>query len=144
MTEAKIRHLEMIRHAIDGASGNSLRIKGFAMLLLAGALALTLREGASAIPFPVGIILLVIIGFLGLLDYYFLREADLYRILYKAIMTRSQGNIDFSMETMQHINELDTLYKELTPFPVLATIILHGSIAIVVIFGTLPSVWTNG
>ena len=136
----------MIRGAIDGASNNSLRIKGFAMLLLAGTLALVLRgdTASSAIPFNIGIILLVVVGFLGLLDFYFIRESDLYKILYRAILTRPYGSIDFSMETMQYTDELDILYQELTPFPIVATIILYGSIALIVIFGTLPSIWANG
>ena len=144
--ESKIRHLEMIMGAIDGASNNSLRIKGFAMLLLAGTLALTLRENvnASVIPFHIGIVLIVVVGFLGLLDFYFIQESDLYKILYRAILTRSHGNIDFSMETVQYTDELDAFYRKVTPFPIVVTIILYGSIAIIVIFGTLPSIWTNG
>ena len=136
----------MIQGAIDGASNNSLRLKGFAMLLLAGTLALTLRGdvNASVIPFHVGIILLIVVGFLGLLDFYFIRESDLFRLLYRATLNRSYGNIDFSMETVQHTDELGALYRELTPFPIVATIILYGSIAIIVIFGTLPSIWANG
>ena len=84
--EAKIRHLEMIRSAIDSASGNSLRIKGFAMLLLAGAMALALRDGmepvSGMIPLPIAVVLLVIVAILGLLDYHFTRQSDLFKILY--------------------------------------------------------------
>ena len=80
--EAKVRHLEMIRGAISEAAGNSLRIKGFAMLLLAGTIALMLRDGASTFTIPVhlALILILIVAILGLLDFYFIRQSDLFRI----------------------------------------------------------------
>ena len=138
--EAKIRHLEMIQGAVNRASDNSLRIKGFAMLLLAGTLALTLRDDVSVIPFHIGIILLIIVSFLGLLDFYFLRQSDLYRILYNETRVQSEENIDFSMmEVEQYGSELDIFYRNNTPFPIMATAILYGSIAIIVLFGTFPS-----
>ena len=143
--EAKIRHLEMIQSAIDGASGNSLRIKGFAMLLLAGAMALVLRDGMNAvagmIPLPIAVVLLVIVAILGLLDYHFTCQSDLYRILYNEAMTASEGNVNFSIDTEQYGVELDRRYKDYPPIPVIATVILHVSIALVVILGTLPPVW---
>ena len=139
MTEAKIRHLEMIRHAIDGASGNSLRIKGFAMLLLAGTLALALREGASVgiIPQPIAIVLLIIIAFIGLLDFYFIRQADLYGILYNEVRKLSEDEIDFSMEVDRYSDYLNSEYNERLPFPIIASSVLHLNIALILISKTL-------
>ena len=132
----------MIQSAMRRASDNSLRIKGFAMLLLAGTLALTLRDdvAVSVIPFHIGIILIVIVSFLGLLDFYFLRQSDLYKILYNETKMKSEGDIDFSMmEVEQYGSELDAFYRSNTPFPIMATAILYGSIAIIMLFGTFPS-----
>ena len=139
MTEAKIRHLEMIRNAIDGASGNSLRIKGFAMLLLAGTLALVLREGTGVeiIPQPIAIVLLVIIAFLGLLDFYFIRQADLYKILYNEVRKLSGDEIDFSMEADKFSGYLNSQYNERLPFPIIASSVLHLNIALILISKTL-------
>ena len=143
--EAKIRHLEMVRSAIDGASGNSLRIKGFAMLLLAGAIALVLRDGTDSttgmIPLPIAVVLLVIVAILGLLDYHFTRQSDLFKILYNEAKTVSEGNVDFSMGTEKYGEQLGRRYKDYLPIPVIAAVILHVSIALVVILGILPPVW---
>ena len=112
------------------------------MLLLAGTLALTLREDAtiSVIPFHIGVILLVIVSFLGLLDFYFLRQSDLYKILYNETKVKSEGDIDFAMmEVEQYGSELDTFYRNNTPFPIMATVIFYGSIAIIMLFSTFPS-----
>lgn len=89
--EAKIRHLEMICAAISEAAGNSLRIKGFAMLLLAGSLALALREGAGVLPLPLGAIFILITVSLMVLDFYYIWQSDLFRMLYREVQERSEG-----------------------------------------------------
>ena len=134
-----MRHLEMIRNAIDGAAGNSLRIKGFAMLLLAGAMALALREdvGAGLIPLPISIALLVIVVFLWLLDFYFIRQADLNRILYNEVRKLAHDEIDFSMGSGQYSEYLNSQYRERLPFLVTASSALHLSVAIIVIYSAL-------
>ena len=43
------------------------------------------------------------------------------------------------MEVEQYGSELDIFYRNNTPFPIMATAILYGSIAIIVLFGTFPS-----
>ncbi len=136
--EPKIRHLEMIRRAIDGASDNSLRIKGFAMLLLAGAMALALRVdvGVGVIPLPVAIVLLVIVVSLWLLDSFFIRQADLYSILYNEVQKLSHEEIDFSMEAKQYGDKLNSRYNEHLPFLVIASATLHVSIGLILIFST--------
>lgn len=137
--EAKIRHLEMIRAAISEAAGNSLRIKGFAMLLLAGSLALTLREGAGSIALPIGIILILITVSLMFLDFYYTWQSDLFKMLYNEVQTRSEDDIDFLMEVDQYSRELYQRYKEVWPFPVVAAIYLYTFILMFLIFGTLLS-----
>lgn len=139
--EAKIRHLEMIQAAITQATGNSLRIKGFAMLLLVGAVALLLSgdAGGSAIPFHIGVILLLLVVVLALLDYYFLREADMFRILYNQVQTQSDNTIDFSMDAAKHSKNLETQYTEDPPLPIVATVCFYLCGFAVVFFGTFPS-----
>ncbi len=139
--EAKIRHLEMIRAAISEAAGNSLRIKGFAMLLLAGSLALTLREGVSALPLPlsVGTIMILITASLMFLDFYYTWQSDLFKMLYNEVQAQSEDDIDFLMEVDQYSRELYQRYKEFWPFPVVAAIFFYMFILMFLIFGMLLS-----
>ena len=133
----------MIRGAIDGASGNSLRIKGFAMLLLAGTMALVLRDSldvsAGMIPLPIAVILWLIIAILGVLDYHFIRQSDLFRILYNEVRIRSEEDIDFSMDVAQYTDHLGRQYQESPSFQVWASVFLYFNIFLVVLAGTLPS-----
>ena len=141
--EAKIRYLEMIQSAMTGASNNSLRIKGFTMLLLAGTLALLLRNGAGTIiiPFHLAIILILVIGFLFLLDFHFIRQSDLFKILYDRARVLSEGDIDFSMDVEHYGSELDEIYRDVPSFPLVASGILHLCLAVFVVVGTLPSIF---
>lgn len=138
--EAKIRHLEMIRSEISEAASNSLRIKGFAMLMIAGSLALTLGDGASvsALSLPVAAIMMLIMVSLMLLDFYYTRQSDLFKILYNKVQARSDGNIDFSMEVYQYSDELNQQHKEIWPLPVAPDVFFYTSILMFLIFGMLP------
>ena len=138
--EAKIRHLEMIHGAIDSASNNSLRIKGFAMLLLAGTVALLFRFGGDAenIPFLFGLLLILIVWFLFLLDLYFIRQADMYRILYNQVRRTPAEDVDFSMEVDQLREELNDYYRYYLPFPPIASGVIHICIIVMLIVGMLP------
>lgn len=138
--EAKIRHLEMIRAAISEAAGNSLRIKGFAMLLLAGSLALTVREGVgvSALPLPFGAILILITAVLGRLDFHYNKQSELFKMLYNDVQARSDDDIDFSMEVDQYSEQLDRPFEKIWPFPVAATFFLYVFIIVILILGMLP------
>ena len=139
MMEAKIRHLEMIRAAISEAAGNSLRIKVFAMLLLAGSLALTLQEGTGELPLPLGTILILITVSLMFLDFYYVWQSDLFKMLYNEVQTRSEDDIDFLMEVDQYSRELYQRYKEVWPFPVVAAIYLYIFIMMILVIGMLPT-----
>ena len=137
--EAKIRHLEMIRAAISEAAGNSLRIKGFAMLLLAGSLALTLREGVVALPLPLGTILILIMVSLMVLDFYYIWQSDLFKMLYNEVQARSEDDIDFLMEVDQYSYELYQRYKQVWPFPVIAALYLYIFIMMILVSGMFPT-----
>ena len=139
--EPKIRHLEMIQTAMNRASDNSLRIKGFAMLLLAGALALLLRDGVSAvvISLHLAVFLWLVIVILGALDIYFIQQSDLYKILYNKVRARSEDDIDFDMQVGPYDNELNRQYEERPSFQLWASIFLYLSIFLIALAGTLPS-----
>ena len=138
--EAKIRHLEMIQRAIDGASGNSLRIKGIAMILFAGTIAFLLRDGesTSTIPFTLAIILFITVVILGLLDYYFIRRADLFRILYNRVRELSENDIDFSMDAERFGEELSNSYNMNLPVPIAVTFAFYACASLSVISAALP------
>ena len=138
--EAKIRHLEMIQGAISQSTGNSLRIKGFAMLLLVGAVALLLSgDGGSAIPVYFGLVLLALVVVLAILDYHFLREADMFRILYNQVQAQSDNTVDFSMDSAKYSKKLETQYTEHPPLPIVATVCFYLCGFAIVFFGTFPS-----
>ena len=143
--EAKIRHLEMIRSAIDGAAGNSLRIKGFAMLLLAGAIAFLIRDdmSASVIPVHFAVILWVFVAILFSLDAYFIRQSDLFGILYNQVMRRSEDDIDFSMDLTQCRNETPEPQNEELSLYLIATLAFYLIILAILIIGALPLTSTN-
>lgn len=135
--EAKIRHLEMIQGAISQSTGNSLRIKGFAMLLLVGAVALLLSGDGSAIPVYFGLVLLALVVVLWVLDQHFLMEADLFRILYNQVQAQSDNTIDFSMDTAKFIQELNVQYTERPKLPIVATMFFYLCGLLVVLLGIL-------
>lgn len=130
----------MIQRAINGASDNSLRIKGIAMLLFAGTIAFLLRGDANvpAISLPLAIVLLITIFILWLLDFYFGRQADLFKLLYNKVRTLPEEDVDFSMDSEQHTQELDSQYSSNPPIPVVATGVFYTCASLTVIFAALP------
>ena len=125
----------MIQGAIAGASNNSLRIKGIAMILFAGTIAFLLRDGAATpvIPFTLSLILLLTLCILGLLDFYFVRQADLLTILYNQVCERSENDIDFSMDVEQFSEELSSRYNMNLPFPIAVTFAFYACASMSVI-----------
>ena len=136
--EAKIRHLEMIQGAIASANGNSFRIKGFAMLLLAGTMAFALQGGDTQIPFIFALILWFIIGTLCFSDLYFIWQSDLFRLLYNDVCEKSENEINFSMDTTPHIDQLNATYEKRLSPQIWGTILLHNGISLMVLAGSLP------
>ena len=135
--ESKIRHLEMIRAAISEAAGNSLRIKGFAMLLLAGSLALS--DGLITLPLPVSTILILVTVVLGLLDFHYTQQSDLFKILYNEVQARDEADIDFSMEVDQYSTQMYQSYKIIWRFPIAAVVPLYTFIVVLLLYAMLPT-----
>ena len=130
----------MIQSSVTGAANNSLRTEGFAILLLIGTVALLLRDGTrtDAIPFLFGLVLILIVAFLFLLDFYFIRQSSLFKILYNKVRMCAEDEIDFSMEIERYGGELDKQYRESPPFQLIASGIIHLCIILLLFFGMLP------
>lgn len=138
--EAKIRHLEMIQDSVTREANNSLRVEGFTMLMLIGTVALLLWDSArtDTIPFVFGIVLILIVAFLFLLDFYFIRQSGLFKILYNQARTLPEDEIDFSMEIEKYSEELDNQYKEFPPFQLVVSGFIHICIILLLFLGMLP------
>ena len=110
------------------------------MLLLAGTVALLFRfsEDADTIPFLFGLLLILIVWFLFLLDLYFIRQADVYRILYNRVRMTPAEDVDFLMDVDQLGDELNDYYKYYLPFPPIASGVIHICIIVMLIVGMLP------
>ena len=138
--EGKIRHLEMIQGAIRQSATDSLRIKEFAMLMLIGIVALLLRDGVrtDAILFLFGFVLMFIVVFLFILDFYFIHQSDLFKILYNRVRVRPEDEIDFSMGIEKYSEELNEQYKKTLPFRLIASGFMHAGLFALLFFGVFP------
>lgn len=91
--ENKHKHLEMVQSVINRMASNSFLLKGWTVTLVAGVLALASKESEQLFFL---VVFVPIIIFWGLDSYYLLQER-LYRGLYDVIRTKSDNEIDFSM-----------------------------------------------
>ncbi|WP_418328806.1 hypothetical protein [Ruminococcus sp.] len=89
----KIKHLEMIQAVINRMASNSFMLKGWAVTLVAGIMALSAKD-TDKMYFLVAYIPIII--FWGLDSYYLLQER-LYRSLYKKICSTDDNRINFSL-----------------------------------------------
>lgn len=110
----KQTHLEMIQGVIDRMGGNSFLLKGWAVTLLVGLLALDIsKSGVSCVKIAYLPILLF-----WILDGYFLYQERLFRRLYDSVRVRDEAHIDFLMKRdSSPWLFLDALFsKTLSPF----------------------------
>ena len=90
----KVKHLEFIQAAINRMANNSFLLKGWAVTLTGGLLALTFKE----MNFRYLYISLVVLGLFWLMDSYYLsRERNFVR-LYNHVRKQPEEMIDFSMD----------------------------------------------
>lgn len=82
--------------------------------------------------------LLFLIVMLGLLDYYFLREADLLRILYNQVRAQPEDAVDFSMDAAQYGDDVNRLHRNFMPFPVYATLVFYSVGVGIILLGIFP------
>lgn len=94
--ETRIAHLQMIQAVIMRMAGNSFRVKGWTIILVAVLFALT---AVDANRFFVYVAYLPAVMFWAL-DAYFLRQERLFRKLYDQVREAGDGRVDFSMNTL--------------------------------------------
>ena len=91
--ENKIKHLEMVQDVIKRMASNSFILKGWAVTLVAGIMALAEKD-TDKMYFLVAYIPIIIFW---LLDSYYLLQERLYRELYQKICSTDEKNINFSL-----------------------------------------------
>lgn len=89
----KIKHLEMIQGVINRMANNSFMLKGWAVTLVAGILALASKD-ANKMYFLIAYAPIIV--FWGL-DSYYLLEERLYRALYNKTRLLEENDVDFAM-----------------------------------------------
>ncbi len=89
----KIKHLEMVQDVIKRMASNSFILKGWAVTLVAGIMALAEKDTDKKY-FLVAYIPIIIFW---LLDSYYLLQERLYRKLYKKVCSTEEKDIDFSL-----------------------------------------------
>jgi len=97
MIEAKLKHLEFIQGAINRMATTSFLLKGWAITIVGGLLALTFKE---INPRYLYISLVVLLLFWWLDALYLSHERNFVR-LYEKVRTTNDDAIDFSMNTAQ-------------------------------------------
>lgn len=93
--EAKLKHLEFIQNTINRMAGNSFLLKGWAVTLVGGLLAFSLKEMDSLYI----LISLAVLTFFWLLDGYYLYQEKLFINLYNNVRQQPSEKTDFSMIT---------------------------------------------
>jgi hypothetical protein len=93
--EAKGKHLEFIQTTINRMASNSFLLKGWAVTLVGGLVALSFKE----MDWRYVAISAAVISFFWLLDGYYLSRERLFIKLYDHARTVAEANVDFSMDT---------------------------------------------
>lgn len=94
MPDTKIAHLGMIQDIINRLSQNSFLLKGWAVVMVSGLLALGAARPESILDY---LALFPVLAFWWL-DAYFLREERSFRDLYNYVRELDEKDIDFSMD----------------------------------------------
>ena len=108
--EKKLKHLEFIQGVVNRLGANSLRVKGWAVVLVSALFVLTALDGRIAFSF----ISLLPLIFLWTLDGYFLWQERLFRSLYDHVRTLDESNIDFSMDVRPFMGGRPRLWRRAT------------------------------
>jgi|SRR6185312_935153 len=93
--DQKIKHLEFIQAAVKRMAGNSFLLKGWAVTLAGGLLALSFKQ----IDRRYLDIALAIIGVFWLLDSYYLAHERKFIALFNKVRKQHSDASDFSMDT---------------------------------------------
>lgn len=93
--EMKIKHLEFLQNVITRMNSNSFLIKGWIITLVSALFALAAKDAnvnyvlVSYIAIPV----------FWVLDGFYISQERQYRDLYKVVATKTEAEIDFSMDS---------------------------------------------
>lgn len=128
--ESKLKHLEFVQGTINRLSTNSFLLKGWSVVLIAALFALAASDSALAFVYLAYFPAIVFWG----LDGYFLWQERVYRKLYDKVRTKEVGEIDFSMNPQDVLEDVEgwvdaTFSKTLVPFHG----VLLGSIIVVML-----------
>src|SRR5690242_11525377 len=104
--DAKLKHLEMLQGVINRMAGNSFLLKGWCVTLVSALLALA----ASGSDKRFTLLPYYPVLMFWILDGYFLRQERLFRKLYERVRLTDESLIDFSMDTDQFKNQVDSWF----------------------------------
>lgn len=121
MNEKKIKHLEFLQNVITRMNSNSFLIKGWTVTIVSALFALASKDAninyvlVSYIAIPI----------FWILDGFYISQERQYRDLYKEVTTKTESEIDFSMNASKFDKGDRTwlrgiLSKTLIPFYVLS------------------------
>lgn len=125
----QVKHLEMIQAIITRMAQNSFALKGWAVTIVTGILALGAAAGNGRIAW---LALVPAVAFWGL-DSYYLRQERLFRKLYDRVRNRAGYDEDagpFSMNTKPCEGEVATWYQVCWSVSELG---FHGPVVLVVL-----------
>ena len=105
MNEQKLKHLEFIQNAITKMGNNSFLIKGWLVTIISALYALAAKDAN----FNYVIITYIAIPVFWLMDAYFLSQERRYRALYDNVRTKTEIQIDFSMDTKIYNTDKNTI-----------------------------------
>ena len=123
--DKKVAHLQMIQGVVNRLSNNSFLLKGWSVILVSALFALA--AGGTQIHF-IYLAYFPAVAF-WVLDGYFLHQERLFRALYNHVRRQKEDAIDFSMETSDVKQQVDSWFK--VTFS-LTLLLFHG-----VIFGSI-------
>ena len=92
---SKVKHLEFIQGVVNRLATNSLRIKGWAVILVSALLALLIGDTRADLAWIGFVPVFVFWG----LDGYFLWQERLFRDLYDHVRLLQDDQVDYSMNT---------------------------------------------
>lgn len=92
--EKKLKHLELIQNVINRMAQTSFLLKGWAVTLVAGLLALSSATQERIAFLAIAYLPLIVFW---ILDAYYLWQERLFRAIYDEVRGRDENEIDFSM-----------------------------------------------
>lgn len=95
MIEAKMKHLEFVQATINRMANNSFLLKGWAVTIVGGLIALTFRE----VNRHYLLISAIVVALFWMLDSYYLSRERKFILLYNQVRKHNEENVDFAMDT---------------------------------------------